>query len=275
MKQTLRDALDAGDLFARKALGQHFLLDLNLTAKIARLAQIQPGQTVLEIGPGPGGLTQALIDSPAGKIIVIEKDKRFVEHLTRYFDQAGDRLVIIEGDAMQVDEARLLNEHGAALPARIIANLPYNVGTPLFIKWLKSPAWRGAMCLMFQEEVAQRIVARPGSPHYGRLAVLTAACAHARIALGVPRGAFTPPPKVESAIVVVEDRSDAYADLAALEHITAHAFGQRRKMLRASLKGLGDADELLEAAQINPTARPETIEPEDFFALATAWRARQ
>jgi 16S rRNA (adenine1518-N6/adenine1519-N6)-dimethyltransferase len=273
MSGDLRQALEEGGLFARKSLGQHFLLDLNLTAKIARVAGIQAGETILEIGPGPGGLTQALLETDAEKIIVIEKDARFVAHLKAFFKDHLGRLIVIEADALAVDEAALLAEHGAKGPARIVANLPYNVGTPLLVKWLKAGDWRGPMCLMFQEEVAERIVARPGSDHYGRLAVLTAARATARIAIGVPRMAFTPPPRVESAIVVIEDRPDNFEDLAGLEHITAAAFGQRRKMLRASLRGLGDAEALLASAGIDPTARPETIPPEGFFALTQAWRA--
>jgi 16S rRNA (adenine1518-N6/adenine1519-N6)-dimethyltransferase len=272
MTGNLRQALEDGGLFARKSLGQHFLLDLNLTAKIARTAGIVAGETVIEVGPGPGGLTQALLESPAGKVIVIEKDARFVVHLKDFFAQHLGRLIVLEADALAVDEATLLQEHGGKSPARIVSNLPYNVGTPLLVKWLKADTWRGPMCLMFQEEVAQRIVARPGSEHYGRLAVLTAARAHARIAMSVPRMAFTPPPRVESAIVVIEDRADDFDDLAGLEHVTAAAFGQRRKMLRASLRGLGDAEALLAIVGINPTARPETVSPEGFFALTRAWR---
>jgi 16S rRNA (adenine1518-N6/adenine1519-N6)-dimethyltransferase len=273
MSGDLRQALEDGGLFARKSLGQHFLLDLNLTAKIARAAGIQAGETVIEIGPGPGGLTHALLESAAAKVIVIEKDARFVAHLNEFFKDHLGRLIVMEADAMAIDEAAILAEHGAIGPARIVANLPYNVGTPLLVKWLKAGTWRGPMCLMFQEEVAERIVARPGSNHYGRLAVLTAARAHARIAMGVPRMAFTPPPRVESAIVVIEDRTDPFPDLAGLEHITAQAFGQRRKMLRASLRGLGDAEAILAAAKIEPTARPETVPPEGFFELVKAWRA--
>ncbi len=273
MSGDLRQALEDGGLFARKSLGQHFLLDLNLTAKIARAAGIKAGETVIEIGPGPGGLTHALLESDAEKIIVIEKDARFVTHLNEFFKDHLGRLIVLECDALDVDEAALLASNNVTSAARIVANLPYNVGTPLLVKWLKAGPWRGPMCLMFQEEVAQRIVARPGSDHYGRLAVLTAARAHARIAMSVPRMAFTPPPRVESAIVIIEDRADNFEDLAGLEHVTAAAFGQRRKMLRASLRGLGDAEALLAAAGIDPTARPETIPPEGFFALVRAWRS--
>jgi 16S rRNA (adenine1518-N6/adenine1519-N6)-dimethyltransferase len=273
MSGDLRQALEDGGLFARKSLGQHFLLDLNLTAKIARAAGIEAGETVIEIGPGPGGLTHALLESAAAKVIVIEKDARFVAHLNEFFKDQLGRLVVIEADALAIDEEAILAEHGAIGPARIVANLPYNVGTPLLVKWLKADTWRGPMCLMFQEEVAERIVARPGSNHYGRLAVLTAARANARIAMGVPRMAFTPPPRVESAIVVIEDRPDPFLDLAGLEHVTAQSFGQRRKMLRASLRGLGDAEAILKAAGIEATARPETVSPEGFFDLVKAWRA--
>ncbi len=271
---SLREALEAGGLFARKSLGQHFLLDLNLTARIARTAGIQPGDTVLEVGPGPGGLTAALLDSPAERIIAVEKDARFVAHLTGFFADAvaSGRLQVVEADALAVAEPGLWADSPPTAPVRLVSNLPYNVGTPLFVKWLKAGAWRGTMALMFQEEVCQRIAARPGSDAYGRLAVLTAARATARIAMGVPRLAFVPPPKVESAVVVVEDRPDPFDDLAGLEHVTALAFGQRRKMLRASLKALPDHTDLLAAAGIAPEARPETVAPEAFFALVRAWR---
>ncbi|GIU66010.1 16S rRNA (adenine(1518)-N(6)/adenine(1519)-N(6))-dimethyltransferase RsmA [Candidatus Phycosocius spiralis] len=272
MSSDLRQALEANDLFAKKSLGQHFLLDLNLTGKIARLAGIQSGETVLEVGPGPGGLTQTLLESPAAQVIVIEKDARFVAHLKEFFKSYGDRLIVIEGDALAMDEASLLRKYEAKGAARLISNLPYNVGTPLLVKWLKAGDWRGPMCLMFQAEVAERICARPGQGAYGRLTVLTAARCNARLAMAVPRLAFVPPPRVESAVVVLENHDHPYADLAALEHVTAQAFGQRRKMLRASLKGLGDCEALLAQAHIDPTARPETVPPEAFFALAKAWR---
>jgi 16S rRNA (adenine1518-N6/adenine1519-N6)-dimethyltransferase len=274
MSGALREALEAGGLFARKALGQHFLLDLNLTGRIARAAGIEAGDTVLEVGPGPGGLTAALLASPAARVIAVEKDARFVTHLTGYFagDVASGRLVVVGEDALRVDEAMLAGWQPGAAPVRLVSNLPYNVGTPLLVKWLKAGPWRGALTLMFQEEVCQRIVAPAGSDAYGRLAVLVAARARARIALHVPRLAFVPPPKVESAVVVIEDRPDPFDDLAGLEHITALAFGQRRKMLRASLKALGDPEPLLRAAGIDPQARPETVPPEAFFRLVQAWR---
>ena len=272
----LREALETGGLWARKSLGQHFLLDLNLTGRIARAAGIAAGDTVLEVGPGPGGLTAALLAGPAGRVVAVEKDSRFVAHLNAFFaaEVASGRLVVVEADALAVDEAALLALPPGSPPARIVANLPYNVGTPLLVKWLKAGGWRGPMTLMFQEEVCDRIVAPAGAQAYGRLAVLVAARASARISVRVPRLAFTPPPKVESAVVSITDRPDPFDDLAGLEHITGLAFGQRRKMLRASLKALGDPEPLLATAGIAPQARPETVPPEGFFALVRAWRAR-
>jgi 16S rRNA (adenine1518-N6/adenine1519-N6)-dimethyltransferase len=266
----LRQSLEAAGLFARKSLGQHFLLDLNITRKIVRLAGLHEGQSVLEVGPGPGGLTQALLESPCGNVIAIEADGRFVEHLKGYLDGYGDRLTLIHDDALKVSAPSLFADD-TALPA-IVANLPYNVGTPLLINWLKAGPWWGRMCLMFQLEVCQRIVAEPGSTHYGRLAVLVAAIAQSRLAMTLPASAFVPPPKVESGVVVLEPLATPFGDIPALETVSAAAFGQRRKMLRASLKQLGDAEALLDAAGIKPTARPETISPFDFQRLASAWR---
>lgn len=266
----LRAALEAAGLFARKSLGQHFLLDLNITRKIVKIASLAPGQPVLEVGPGPGGLTQALIESPCGPIKAVEADGRFVTHLESVFSASLDRLSVIHADALKINAPSLFDADGPA-PA-IVANLPYNVGTPLLVNWLKAGPWWGRMCLMFQLEVCQRIVAVPGSPHYGRLAVLVAAVARPRLSLTLPPGAFVPPPKVDSGIVVLEPLSVAFADLAALETVTAAAFGQRRKMLRVSLRQLGDADALLAQAGIDPVARPETLDPVAFQRLALAWR---
>lgn len=272
----LRDQLEERGLFARKALGQHFLLDLNLTAKIARLAGVAPGTPVIEVGPGPGGLTRPLLEAGADPLIAIERDARFVAHLRDLEGPAAGRLYLVEADALQVDEAALLAAAGAQGPALIVSNLPYNVGTPLLIKWLKAGAWRGPMTLMFQTEVAERTCARPGTAAYGRLAVLVAAQMQARIVLHVPARAFTPPPKVESAVVRFDplDPEHRFDDLAALERVTQAAFGQRRKMLRGALKALGSAEALCEAAGIAATARAEEIAPEGFFALARAWRAQ-
>jgi 16S rRNA (adenine1518-N6/adenine1519-N6)-dimethyltransferase len=258
-------------LAARKSLGQHFLLDPGITARIARLAGDIAGRTVIEVGPGPGGLTHALLAAGAAKVIALEKDERFAAFLRTWPEAEDGRLIVHEVDALEADEPSLL-EPGAA-PAPIIANLPYNVGTPLLVKWLKAGAWRGPMTLMFQLEVARRIVAAPGDAAYGRLAVLTAARCNAHVAMKLGAGAFSPPPKVDSAVVTLEDRKAPYPDLDALERVTEAAFGQRRKMLRGSLKSLGDVEALLSAAGLRPEARAEEIEPAGFFALADAWRA--
>lgn len=273
----LREVIASHGLDAKKSFGQHFLFDLNLTAKIARLAGSLDGLIAVEIGPGPGGLTRALLATEASHVIAIEKDPRFLPALEEAGVHHGDRLTLIEADALEADEASLV----AGRPAIIASNLPYNVGTPLLIKWLKaSPIWWSAAILMFQREVADRVVAKAGTKAYGRLAVLTAAVASARIGLKVPARAFTPPPKVESAVVVLhplpEDKR--FNDLDALEAVTESAFGQRRKMLRSSLSAAASkagttAEHLLTAAGIEPTARAETIPPEGFFRLAEAWRA--
>lgn len=254
--------------FAKKSLGQHFLLDANLCAKIARLAGDVRGRAVIEMGPGPGGLTRALLAAGAKPLIAIEKDARFIADLAALSPDVH----VVEADALATDEAALLAAHGAA-NAAIVANLPYNVGTPLLVKWLKAGHWRGPMTLMFQKEVAERIVAWPDTDAYGRLAVLAQARCTAEIVLGVPARAFTPPPKVDSAVVRLVDRADAYDDLDALERVTAAAFGQRRKMLRSALKPLGDAAALCTAAGIDATRRAETLSQAEFRALADAWRA--
>ncbi|MBI1249942.1 MAG: 16S rRNA (adenine(1518)-N(6)/adenine(1519)-N(6))-dimethyltransferase RsmA [Alphaproteobacteria bacterium] len=266
----LRDALKAQGLFARKALGQHFLLDETICARIAAAAGDLRAKPVLEIGPGPGGLTRALLNAGADPLFAIEKDARFVDFLQPLAVGSEARLRIIEADALEIDEAALLS--GAR--TTIVANLPYNVGTPLLVKWLKAGPWRGDMVLMFQKEVAERIVAQPGEPAYGRLAVLAQARCAAKMVLRVPAGAFSPPPKVDSAVVHLTDKPDAYAHLDALERVTAAAFGQRRKMLRSALKTLTpDSERLLHAASIEPTARAEEIGLAGFLALTEAWRA--
>jgi len=265
---TLRDELEAHGLWANKGLGQHFLLDLNITRRIARSAGEIAGKPVLEIGPGPGGLTRALLEAGADPLIVIEKDPRFVPMLEPLSEWSGGKLQIVQGDALQVDEAALVNGQRAS----VVSNLPYNVGTPLLVKWLKAGPWRGDMTLMFQKEVAQRIVAKPGSDAYGRLAVLAQARCEARLEFTVPARAFTPPPKIASAIVRLTDRADPYPHLDALERITAAAFGQRRKMLRAALRSLlPEPEPLLHAADIAPTARAEEIDQAGFRRLADAW----
>jgi len=276
---TLRDELEAHGLWANKGLGQHFLLDLNITRRIAKTAGDLAGQTVIEVGPGPGGLTRALLEAGA-HVIAIEKDARFVPLLEPLVDWSEGNLTLVRGDALVTDEAALLQEPSPArgrgnTRAHIISNLPYNVGTPLLVKWLKAGAWRGDMTLMFQKEVAQRIVAKPGSDAYGRLAVLAQARCDARLEFTVGPRAFTPPPKIASAIVTLKDRADPYPYLDALERVTAAAFGQRRKMLRAALRSLTpDAKALLREAELEPTARAEEIDQAGFRRLADAWRAR-
>lgn len=268
-EETLREALDRHGLWAKKSLGQHFLLDLNLTRRIARSAGDLTGQTVLEIGPGPGGLTRALLEQGADPLIVIEKDARFIPLLEELAPGSNGRLTIVEGDALAIDEAPLLEGE----TAHIVSNLPYNVGTPLLIKWLKAGAWRGPMTLMLQKEVAQRIVAAPRTEFYGRLSVIAQAVCDVRYGFTVHAHAFTPPPKVDSAIVHLTTRADAYAHLDALERVTAAAFGQRRKMMRQSLGALAEelklsAAMLLSRAGIAPTQRAEEIGREGFIALA-------
>lgn len=266
---TLREDLEAHGLWANKRLGQHFLLDLNITRRIARTAGDLDGRTVIEVGPGPGGLTRALLEAGA-HVIAIEKDERFLPLLEPLTDWSEGKLSVVLGDALKVDQAALAGEG-----AKIISNLPYNVGTELLVRWLKAGPWRGDMTLMFQKEVAQRIVAAPGSDAYGRLAVLAQARCHAKLAFTVPPRAFTPPPKVASAIVHLTDREDAYAHLDALERVSAAAFGQRRKMLRSAMRSLTPgAEALLHAAGLEPTARAEEIDQTGFRRLADAWRTK-
>jgi 16S rRNA (adenine1518-N6/adenine1519-N6)-dimethyltransferase len=263
----LRETLAEHGLLANKAFGQHFLLDLNITRKIARLAEVGDGDLVIEVGPGPGGLTRALLETGA-RVIAVEKDVRFEPLLQELAAAADGRLSLVLGDALEVDEAAL----SAGAPAAIVSNLPYNVGTPLLIKWLTGPYTPVSQTLMFQKEVAERIVAAPGSDAYGRLAVIAQACAEARLVMDVPARAFTPPPKVASAVVRLVPRADRPEPvlLGALQKITQAAFGQRRKMLRSSLKPLG-GEALCVAAGLAADARAETIDIPGFLALAQAW----
>ncbi|HQP19832.1 MAG TPA: 16S rRNA (adenine(1518)-N(6)/adenine(1519)-N(6))-dimethyltransferase RsmA [Phenylobacterium sp.] len=263
----LRETLAEHGLLANKAFGQHFLLDLNITRKIARLAEVGDGDLVIEVGPGPGGLTRALLETGA-RVIAVEKDVRFEPLLQELAAVADGRLSLVLGDALEVDEAAL----SAGAPAAIVSNLPYNVGTPLLIKWLTGPYTPVSQTLMFQKEVADRIVASPGSDAYGRLAVIAQACAEARLVMDVPARAFTPPPKVASAVVRLVPRADRPEPvlLGALQKITQAAFGQRRKMLRSSLKPLG-GEALCVAAGLAADARAETIDIPGFLALAQAW----
>ena len=264
----LRQSLEAHGLMADKGLGQHFLLDLNITRKIARLAGPLEGVRVIEVGPGPGGLTRALLEAGA-HVIAIEKDARFLPLLNDLRDVADDRLQIELADALKADEATLT---GGA-PVAIVSNLPYNVGTALLIKWLAGPYRPASMTLMFQKEVAQRIVARPGDDAYGRLAIIAQATSQAKIVMEAPARAFTPPPKVDSAVVRLDplDQRPPEALIAALERVSQAAFGQRRKMLRSSLKVLGGAA-LCDAAGIDPARRAETLSLEELMGLAEALR---
>ncbi len=268
---SLRATLEAHGLWAKKAFGQHFLLDLNITRKIARLAQVGEGDHVIEVGPGPGGLTRALVETGA-RVTAIEKDERFRPLLTELATASDGRLTLIFGDALTADEAAI----SEVAPAHLVSNLPYNVGTPLLIKWLTGPWTPASLTLMFQKEVADRIIAQAGEDAYGRLAVIAQATALARPVLDVPARAFTPPPKVESAVVRLEPRADRPAPerLEALQAITAAAFGQRRKMLRSSLKALG-GEALVNAAGLDPAARAEVIPVEGFLALADTWLTRR
>jgi len=265
----LREVIATHGLSARKSLGQNFLLDLNLTAKIARSAGDLAGADVLEVGPGPGGLTRGLLAEGARRVLVVEKDARCLPALEQIRAAYPDRLEIVEGDALEIDVTQRLTP-----PIRIVSNLPYNVGTELLTRWLDPPTWPPfweSLTLMFQREVAERIVAQPGSKAYGRLAILAGWRSDARIVMEIPPQAFTPPPKVHSAVVhLTALPTPRYpADAKTLQKVVARAFGQRRKMLRASLKGLApDIEDRLLAAGIEPTDRAETVDLERFCALA-------
>ena len=264
----LRDVIAAHELGARKALGQHFLLDLNLTSRIARAAAPLESFTIIEIGPGPGGLTRALLSEGAEKVIAIERDPRCIAALAKLQDVSDGRLEIREADAREVDIGTLGDQ-----PRKIIANLPYNVGTPLLIRWLTQASSLENMTLMFQREVADRIAAQPGDAAYGRLSILANWRCRTRKLFNVPARAFTPPPNVESAVVSLTPHASAPypADQHALERVTAAAFGQRRKMLRGALKTLAvDPAALLAAADIDPTRRAETLDISEFASLARA-----
>ena len=265
----LRDVIAQHGLSATKSLGQNFLLDLNLTAKIARQAGDMTACDVLEVGPGPGGLTRALLHAGARKVLAIEKDARCLPILADIALHYPGRLQVLEGDALTINAA----EHLTA-PIKVVANLPYNVGTELLIRWLTPAIWPpfwDSLTLMFQKEVAERITAAPGSKAYGRLAILTQWRAKARIVMEIPPSAFTPPPKVTSAVVHIVKRDQMLfpANEATLTRLVATAFGQRRKMLRASLKSISpDIEAHLTGVGIAPTDRAETIPIEGFCALA-------
>jgi 16S rRNA (adenine1518-N6/adenine1519-N6)-dimethyltransferase len=268
----LREVIARHGLSASKALGQNFLLDEQLLDRIASVPGPLEGKRVYEVGPGPGGLTRALLRAGA-EVVAVERDRRCLPALGELADSADGRLRLIQGDALAIDEAA-----EAGVGAHVAANLPYNVGTALLVRWLGGeawPPWWASLTLMFQREVAERIVARPGTGAYGRLAVLAQWRARPGIAMKVHRSAFVPPPKVMSAVVhIVPEPAPAGVRAATLERLTAAAFGQRHKMLRQSLKALPGALEALEKIGIDPTRRAETLRVEDFVAVARTMDAR-
>jgi 16S rRNA (adenine1518-N6/adenine1519-N6)-dimethyltransferase len=267
----LREVIRRHELSAKKTLGQNFLLDLNLTARIARAAGPLDDVTVVEVGPGPGGLTRALLAAGAPRVIAVERDQRAIAALTEIAEHYPGRLQVIEGDALAIDIRPQLGH----TPVRIIANLPYNIATALLVNWLCAepwPPWYDGLILMFQREVAERIVAVPGNKSYGRLAVIAQWRCEAKILFDIAPSAFVPQPKVTSSVVRLVPRPRPLAcDRAMLERVTAAAFGQRRKMLRQSLRSLGtDPAPLLERAGLDPTARAEEVAIPGFVALAQA-----
>lgn len=265
----LRDVITRHGLMAKKSLGQNFLLDLNLTGKVARAAGNLEAATVIEVGPGPGGLTRALLALGARRVIAVERDERCLTALAEIQERYPGRLEVLHGDALKTDFRSLAEGE----TVRIVANLPYNIGTELLVGWLTAEPWPpfyASMTLMFQREVAERIVAAPGSGSYGRLAVLAGWRTQARIAFDLPAQAFTPPPKVTSAVVHLVPRLEPLpCEASKLSRVTQAAFGQRRKMLRQSLKSLG-GEALLEKVGIDGTRRAETLSVEEFVALANA-----
>ncbi|MEI6204855.1 MAG: 16S rRNA (adenine(1518)-N(6)/adenine(1519)-N(6))-dimethyltransferase RsmA [Enhydrobacter sp.] len=264
----LRETIATHGLDARKRFGQHFLLDLNLTRRIARAAGALGDGTIIEVGPGPGGLTRALLLEGAARVVAIEVDPRAIDALGELREASDGRLEVIEGDALQIQPATL----GPA-PRRIVANLPYNISTALLIRWLHAANDVADMVLMFQKEVVDRLAAKPRTKDYGRLSVLAQHVCEVRRLFDVPPSAFVPPPKVISSVAQLTPRpaSDRLADLAPLERITAAAFGQRRKMLRGALAGtFADPTATLEGLGLSPTARAEELGVADFVRLAAA-----
>jgi 16S rRNA (adenine1518-N6/adenine1519-N6)-dimethyltransferase len=272
----LREVIERHDLGAKKALGQHFLLDLNLTRKIARSASVGPGDRILEIGPGPGGLTRALLEAGA-EVVAVERDRRCLPALAEIAAVYPGKLRTVEADALDFDE-RTLCAGGAV---KIVSNLPYNISTELLVKWLRAnagaaPLW-SQMALMFQKEVADRILAAPGSKIYGRLSIISQAASRPKRAFDLPARAFTPPPSVDSSVVVFSPTHKPLDCFAALERVTAAAFGQRRKMLRSSLRAVfGDTLKArLSTASLNPTDRAEDVTVAQFIALAASLSSRE
>jgi 16S rRNA (adenine1518-N6/adenine1519-N6)-dimethyltransferase len=272
----LRDVIARHQLSARRALGQNFLLDLNLTSRIARSADPLAGFHVIEVGPGPGGLTRALLAAGAESVTAIETDERCLPALAEIGERYPGRLTVVHGDALAMDMAAV----AAGRPTKLVANLPYNVATPLIVGWLQAepwPPWYHSLTVMVQREFAERLAASPRErKDYGRLSVLTALRAQARILFDVPPSAFVPAPKVMSSVVRLVPRVDApRCDVSILERVTLAAFGQRRKMLRQSLKPLGDPLTLLDDAAIDPHRRAEEVEPEGFLRLVMALERRR
>jgi 16S rRNA (adenine1518-N6/adenine1519-N6)-dimethyltransferase len=273
----LRSVIAAHGLMPKRSLGQNFIFDLNLTRRIAREADVVDA-TVYEVGPGPGGLTRALLAEGAARVIAVERDARAIPALEDIAAAKPGRLEIVRADALELNERTLLSGFGLAKPVPVVANLPFNVGTAILIKWLSAdwPPWWQSLTLMFQREVAERICAQPGDEAYGRLSVLASWRTRGRILFDISRAAFVPPPNVTSAVIRIDPLPGPRheAQLAHLEAVTGAAFGQRRKMLRQSLKTLGrDPSPLLEAAGLLPTARAEEIPVEGFVALARALEA--
>ncbi len=269
----LRDVIARYELNALKQLGQNFLLDLNLTDRIARSAGELRGRTVIEIGPGPGGLTRALLANGADTVIAIERDRRCIAALAEVSEAYSGRLTVIEADALEMDITAL-----AKGPSKVVANLPYNVATPLMLSWLPDATRFESFTLMFQREVAERLAAEPGTKAYGRLAVAAQWRCTVDLLFDISPRAFTPAPKVTSTVVELLPRAKplAEADPKVLEMVTAAAFNQRRKMLRAALRGLvPDAEAMLNEAGIEPTQRAEELSVEQFCALARAYAARK
>ena len=263
--EPLRDVISRHGLSASKALGQNFILDRQLLARVAAIPGSLKGQRVYEVGPGPGGLTRALLDAGAN-VVAVERDRRCIPALADLQADFGDRLQVIEGDAMKIAE-----RHAVGEGAHIVANLPYNVGTALLLRWLGGPwpPWWSSLTLMFQKEVAERLVAAPGSEAYGRLSVAAQWRSQARIAMVVNRSAFVPPPKVTSAVVhIVPARQPAGVDARIMERLTEAAFGQRRKMLRSSLKSMPGALEAAEKIGVDTQRRAETLSVDEWIALA-------
>lgn len=272
----LREIIARYGLGARKPLGQHFLLDMNLTRRVARTAGDLTGAIVIEVGPGPGGLTRALLETPARRVIAMERDARCVEALAELVAAYPDRLTVVSGDALEADIAELAGA-GTNAAIHIVANLPYNIATPLLLKWLRQIRAVDGLTLMFQKEVADRLAARPRTKEYGRLSVATQWLCEVSCPFEVSPKAFVPPPKVTSTVVRLAPRADplAPAEFAALEAVTAAAFGQRRKMLRSALKSLvPDPETFLAAAGVTPTARAEELAVEEFCALAREYAKR-